>query len=47
MFILEAAAQFSLMEIVIFGFIGANAALAGACLVQHSLKRLTDASLDR
>lgn len=37
---LGAFAAFSLVEWLIFGFIGANMALAGACLLQRGTKRL-------
>ncbi len=40
-------AELSLMELVIFGFIGANMTLASACLVQHGLKRSSNARLER
>jgi hypothetical protein len=33
-------ASLSLVEWLIFGFIAANMALAGACLLQHGTKRL-------
>ncbi len=32
--------MFSLVEWIIFGFIGANAALAGICVLQRGVKRL-------
>ncbi len=31
---------FSLVEWLIVGFIGANMAIAGACLLQHGFKRI-------
>ena len=40
-------AELSLMELVIFGFIGANMTLASACLVQHGLKRSSNTGMDR
>jgi hypothetical protein len=32
--------MFSLVEWIIFGFIGANMTLAGVCVLQHGVKRL-------
>ena len=32
--------SFSLVELVIFGFIGANGALCATYFIQHSLRRL-------
>ena len=47
MTVISLIAELSLMELLIFGFIGANMTLASVCLVQHGLKRPTDAGLDR
>lgn len=40
-------AELSLMELLIFGFIGANMTLASVCLVQQGLKRSSNAGAER
>ncbi|MEM9618513.1 MAG: hypothetical protein AAF936_11180 [Pseudomonadota bacterium] len=47
MVVINALEGLGLMEILIFGFIGANAALTGSFLVQRGLKRMTDGRLER
>lgn len=41
MVVIGALEGLGLMEILIFGFIGANVALTGSFLVQRGLKRMT------